>query len=480
MEDTPSRRFTVLKDHPYAFWVALGLGALGIWMNLVGYSPFFAPDEMQATRGGDFTITRYAFYSGIIICALVFCIFSNQAEHYFKQNKVSVDLIAGVCMFVSTFCFAGAYRQEVLDPLLFASASCFVSGVCYMLFLVAFYVRLAKNESMKAAILSVAASLLIELIFDDVFSVVLSRYLHLILGALMPCVAAAILLFAIKPIEVKKINRSYLTGKERTYHLALIFVASFASIAVMAASTAGPTAGLWGTRTENLDPLLFNILALVVVAIVFLVFSYFTLIKHINDRVSVRYQLPFLVLVAGCILLIINEFAFPRTLFSIEAIVVTAIGLFSHLVSWAIIISFMQTVKFPTYRILGLRAIFFNALALTWMKLFEGNDRLVTSVVLLIVFLVVFGITAVPLNINKSAAAEIDIFKTIAEKYGLTQREQEVFILLAQGRSRPYIQKQLYLADGTVKTHSSHIYTKLDVHSRQEMLDLIAREKDGR
>lgn len=53
------------------------------------------------------------------------------------------------------------------------------------------------------------------------------------------------------------------------------------------------------------------------------------------------------------------------------------------------------------------------------------------------------------------------------------RRETEVLYLLAQGRSRTFIQSELYLSDGTVKTHIRHIYQKLDVHSKQELISLI-------
>ena len=46
-------------------------------------------------------------------------------------------------------------------------------------------------------------------------------------------------------------------------------------------------------------------------------------------------------------------------------------------------------------------------------------------------------------------------------------------LLLAQGRSLPYIQEELVLAGGTVK-NVGHIYKKLDVHSKQELIDLLA------
>ena len=66
-----------------------------------------------------------------------------------------------------------------------------------------------------------------------------------------------------------------------------------------------------------------------------------------------------------------------------------------------------------------------------------------------------------------------DTCSEIARRYGLSPRETEVFTLLAQGRTRAFIQEELVLSGGTVKTHVTHIYAKMGVHDRQEMMDLI-------
>lgn len=63
--------------------------------------------------------------------------------------------------------------------------------------------------------------------------------------------------------------------------------------------------------------------------------------------------------------------------------------------------------------------------------------------------------------------------KRLAQQRGLSPREAEVLLLLAQGRSRTFIQSELFLSDGTVKTHIRHIYQKLDVHSKQELISLV-------
>ena len=61
----------------------------------------------------------------------------------------------------------------------------------------------------------------------------------------------------------------------------------------------------------------------------------------------------------------------------------------------------------------------------------------------------------------------------LAEERGLTPRETEVMVLVAKGRSAQKIQEMLGLSAGTVNTYLAHIYKKLDVHARQELLDLL-------
>ena len=65
-----------------------------------------------------------------------------------------------------------------------------------------------------------------------------------------------------------------------------------------------------------------------------------------------------------------------------------------------------------------------------------------------------------------------------AARYFLTEREADVLGLLYAGRSVPYISEQLVVSQNTVKTHVRHIYAKLDVHGRQELLDVL-RETEG-
>lgn len=65
-----------------------------------------------------------------------------------------------------------------------------------------------------------------------------------------------------------------------------------------------------------------------------------------------------------------------------------------------------------------------------------------------------------------------------AQRYGLTERETQILGYLARGRSAPFIREELSLSKSTVATHIRHIYDKLGVHSKQELLSLL--EQEGR
>ncbi len=56
---------------------------------------------------------------------------------------------------------------------------------------------------------------------------------------------------------------------------------------------------------------------------------------------------------------------------------------------------------------------------------------------------------------------------------GLTEREAEILMMYASGRSAVYIAEELYLSNYTVKTHLRRCYAKLGIHSRQELLDMV-------
>ena len=60
------------------------------------------------------------------------------------------------------------------------------------------------------------------------------------------------------------------------------------------------------------------------------------------------------------------------------------------------------------------------------------------------------------------------------ERYGLSQRESEIMGYLGRGHSSTFISQTLVISDNTVRTHTRHIYRKVGVTSRDELLKAVS------
>ena len=63
------------------------------------------------------------------------------------------------------------------------------------------------------------------------------------------------------------------------------------------------------------------------------------------------------------------------------------------------------------------------------------------------------------------------------KKTGLTQREHEVLVKMAEGLSNQEIAQQLFLSESTVKTHVSNILFKLDAKRRTQAVQSAKKLK---
>lgn len=80
----------------------------------------------------------------------------------------------------------------------------------------------------------------------------------------------------------------------------------------------------------------------------------------------------------------------------------------------------------------------------------------------------------VPASSAPAAADPLDAKLTVLrERHFLTERECEVVRYLAQGRSKTAIGEKLFISENTVRTYVKNVYGKLDVHNKQQLLDLL-------
>ncbi|MDO4853888.1 MAG: LuxR C-terminal-related transcriptional regulator [Coriobacteriia bacterium] len=61
----------------------------------------------------------------------------------------------------------------------------------------------------------------------------------------------------------------------------------------------------------------------------------------------------------------------------------------------------------------------------------------------------------------------------VSSTYGLTKRESEVLELLAHGYTVASMSEALFVSPNTTKMHVRNIYTKLDVHGRQDVISMV-------
>ena len=81
----------------------------------------------------------------------------------------------------------------------------------------------------------------------------------------------------------------------------------------------------------------------------------------------------------------------------------------------------------------------------------------------------IVALTAAP-----PSKAEVDeICAEVAEEFSLSAREREILGLIARGYTTSTISTKLVISPYTVNTHIRHIYEKMQIHKRSELLNYI-------
>lgn len=84
------------------------------------------------------------------------------------------------------------------------------------------------------------------------------------------------------------------------------------------------------------------------------------------------------------------------------------------------------------------------------------------------------------------AAASLEAFdalrescRAVSERFGLSDREAEVLVLLTRGRTIDQISQELCVSFNTAKSHVRHVYTKTGVHTRKELFSLVREARNS-
>ena len=277
--------------------------------------------------------------------------------------------------------------------------------------------------------------------------------------------------------------------------------------------------GMWGVTATFPMTYASGAAQFFIVAIVLGAFAWLALIKTQGLSNTFRFQPAVIVVVAGLFLAAVE---LPAGWEAVGDALIQADEACAYVLFWSAAAVSLDVQRIRSLRLLGLSGLAFGASSLLWVvmgRFFDdiGGAFVALAAYAVIVMAMVFvyreakqdmqrRMAAVERRVEHEAqvravaqvadglasgagqgedAAVTPLADSIAERctllaeeYHLTARESVVLQLLAQGRTRAYIQKELVLSDSTVKTHVSHIYAKLGVRNRQGLMDLVLSPAD--
>jgi DNA-binding CsgD family transcriptional regulator len=136
-------------------------------------------------------------------------------------------------------------------------------------------------------------------------------------------------------------------------------------------------------------------------------------------------------------------------------------------------------VEFGT--VLGLVA---SLLVFSESDAFAGNGAILITVIVILFLSTAFllpkrlpfavqPVSGITRQLTRIDVEITNICATLAVDYDLSERETEVCSLLVQGWSQVKIAQTLFIAPSTVKTHTLHIYKKLGIRTKGQLIDLF-------
>jgi DNA-binding CsgD family transcriptional regulator len=457
--------------------LAIGLTLAGIWTNTVGYSVEILPLGAEPIVG---TPSADAFRFGRLFTGLIFIIFARKLPRVQKSSIV----IAALLMCIGTGSLVIAYHQTLLDAQLMSLSSIFIVIACYSFMVWVFYRQFARRLPTIYAVWGIAVSLVLETWLSSFVSLSLSSEAQIALSLVLPFLVAVVYFAAFKvdaqnpdPKPLPRISNN----SEKFSLITQVILITVALVFIQALSEAG----IWGESRgtyaglDVFSPFQLSITAIIVLAFTFLVFHVPR--KHLS--LSLRCIIGFGISLMGLQLLaLINDSGISSFLVS----VVTGIEAFSHLVRWLMIIECVRLVSTPSYRVAGIAHLTSALVGLLWTHFVSeiafGNFALVMVMIYLLLMSVIVIFVRGYYSQNTKLWATEDTkgdssVKRFASEYSLSPRESEILTLLMQGKKYLEIEQSYSLSSGTVKTHVSNIYKKLDVHSRQEARDLYRQHR---
>ena len=506
-----------LQINPVGVLASCGLGLNLVWCTLMGHTLGF----LSSAAGMDAWVNpRLFFLAGILVCTVAFA----TAPRALKRADGMLRFVLPLLSAFGTACFGMSFHQTIFDPGALAVGGLFVAGVGYFWLAARYILLLARTQGYVCAVASIAGGLIVKLLILLVLGAVASPAVQVVVAIVMPVATA--LLFetacalardradrvaedagasgatpstgagananaaaaAVQGVRLRTVfgvpavprTREHTTPAERRTMLVLLAVAAV----VLAVIRSVSYLGMWGDTNASISTALPWLTALVIPAACVAAFAYAALARLADAALPIRFQPALLLILVGLFVVAIQANPTGASL-GFLTVVIQIDELFAHLLFWTVAVTALDVLDVPSYRVLGVAGTVYAGASIAWVLLLGRAAIVDTLLVMLATYaFVVIALCAVWFVPNRKGPASgedatplaqtvSDTCLELAARYALSPRETEVFVLLAQGRTRAFIQDELVLSGSTVKTHVSHIYAKMGVHDRQEMMDLI-------
>lgn len=478
----------------YVILLVLGLTLLNTWSDVIGHVNAFAC--AAALLDGPLSNGRMLFSSGL--CTSAFLVAA--APEIAWQRRFALNLSATALAASASFLYAVSASLGSFSHLA-AALGAFVVGAMYGWF----EVRLL-SLSVHRDILGIGGTLCClagSLVLKALLSGLVGSCPEVIQTAILIACPLTVGLGAVQPLSAvsgdeERVSVGLRNRREARTWLCFLLLGAILSAVARAVSNLG----YWGEGyLVDASSVPF---ALVAAPVLFVV-TWATLVRCKEDVAGLAGGL--LVLLSGFLLLEI----FDSNAISVEAysILASATELYGHMLFWGLMVFSMGRMGMHPFRVVGAAEGTMSASAIALAALLVGVAD--SSRALIAISLYVGA--AVALFLFRSANAEVEELEqarlggampfdgsptigggatvraalvgpsdicALPGYSNLTERERDVCELLVQGRDRAFIAGQLGLSEGTVKTHMQHVYQKLGVHSKQELISAARGEDGGR
>lgn len=134
------------------------------------------------------------------------------------------------------------------------------------------------------------------------------------------------------------------------------------------------------------------------------------------------------------------------------------------------ILYYITTQVIPMFIFSNIFTLYTNQQIQLWVIIFSLKIIYILSITIWIKFIYLAYAQNIPNVIKKN-----DKFKLIYTQYKISKRETEIIELLIDGKTSNEIKEDLFISYHTVKNHISHIYKKLNVKSRYELVKFFKK-----